>query len=646
MSAAASHREEVFQTVGKVIQTILPVGTNPEEVIDEILGQEAAAKDQIRRWRVAPLYPTDLFAATAYIAKKGGLLGFFDPDPYATEPRAEFQFGFDRGERDLIDDLAWLWRGGVRGGRPDHEDAKKDCDFSESPPAGVGALWDELLLAWDRPIHCGHYVNRPAEDLDEARDQCSWWKVVIQLLLVADLSVVQPIRREAADRDWPMDRQLRLVELEVRRRWEEPRDDDKDRPAPRGKSSLGILADSTVACVGPKGRIAPVGTTLRNLTRNLSLLPGRGEMRCRWDVTGADVGKGHTDSQEQTLNLLLVPVPLHLSARDFKVAPSGGPTERDIRHRDKPNWENFRVDQSWIAGAKADEFIDHTVQLFKASWAESGPVNGVILPEYALSYTVFDRLCERLFNESIELLRPETKAGNGHRGLEFVVAGASGNCEGVPGNTVLTRVWSQGKKSLYMTNSRRKQQRWRLNRAQIETYGLGTTLSPKIANWWESTPVGQRELHFHKLRQDSLFCALICEELARSDVCHDILRSVGPNLVFALLMDSAQIETRWPAQYATALADDPGSAVLSFTSYGLVGRSNRTRKDGSRSIALWKDDTGKIRTIDMPTGEGPRGVLLSLWSENTDDQTIFGKRSNVRAWRYAGHFGVTPKGVA
>jgi hypothetical protein len=216
----------------------------------------------------------------------------------------------------------------------------------------------------------------------------------------------------------------------------------------------------------------------------------------------------------------------------------------------------------------------------------------------------------------------------------------------VVGNTVLTRVWREGKKSLYMTNSRRKQQRWRLNRAQIETYGLGTTLSPKIANWWESTPVGQRELHFHKLRQDSLFCALICEELARSDVCHDILRSVGPNLIFALLMDSAQIPTRWPAQYATALADDPGSSVLSFTSYGLVERSNRTRKDGSRSIALWKDDTGILRTIDMPEGKGPRGVLLSLWSENTNDQTIFGKRSDVRAWRYAGHFGVTPEGVA
>jgi hypothetical protein len=47
----------------------------------------------------------------------------------------------------------------------------------------------------------------------------------------------------------------------------------------------------------------------------------------------------------------------------------------------------------------------------------------------------------------------------------------------------------------------------------------------------------------------------------------------------------------------------------------------------------------------MPQGSGPRGVLLSLWSENTNDQTIFGKRSDVRAWRYAGHFGVSPDGV-
>ena len=632
----------VFQTVGQIIKTVLPEGTSLPSYAEAMY--PGRSDDAELPWHPAPLYPTDLFAAMAYVAKKGGLLGFFDPDPYAPEPRSDFQAGFNRDERDEIDDLAWKWRGGVRGGRPDHPDCKHECDFSVVPPAGVQKLWDLLRKDWPKPIHCGYYVNASADTDPKSVIAPAWWKVVFKLLLVADLAVVQPLRREAQEREWPMDLHFRLMELQVRKSWEVPRVSGKDRTAPPGEASLGVRADSTVACVGPKGRIASVGTTLRNLTRNLSLLPGRGEMRCHWDTTGADVGKVDPEAHEQTLNLLLVPVPLHLATHDFQPVNGSGPAEAKVRERDKPDWDNFAVRQSWIEGRRESSLLDDTVKLFRAAWAESGPVNGVIFPEYALSYGVFDRLCDRLFEEGVNLSKG-TGSASRRRGLEFVISGASGNCEGQPGNTVLTRVWREGDRDKYMTNSRRKQQRWRLNRAQIESYGLGTTLSPRISNWWENTPVGQRKLYFHKLRRDSLFCALICEELARSDVCHDILRSVGPNLVFALLMDSAQIPTRWPAQYATALADDPGSAVLSFTSYGLVERSNRTRKDGSRSIALWKDDTGTLRTIDMPAGDGPRAVLLSLWSETINDQTIFGKRSAVRAWRYAGHYGVGPEGV-
>jgi hypothetical protein len=70
------------------------------------------------------------------------------------------------------------------------------------------------------------------------------------------------------------------------------------------------------------------------------------------------------------------------------------------------------------------------------------------------------------------------------------------------------------------------------------------------------------------------------------------------------------------------------------------------RKDGSRSIALWKDDSGRVVTIDMPKGEGSRGVLLSLWSEEVKDQTIIGKKSDLRAWRYSSHVGLTTNGLS
>jgi hypothetical protein len=55
------------------------------------------------------------------------------------------------------------------------------------------------------------------------------------------------------------------------------------------------------------------------------------------------------------------------------------------------------------------------------------------------------------------------------------------------------------------------------------------------------------------------------------------MNAIGPNLVIALLMDGPQLENRWPARYATVLAEDPGSAVLTVTSLGMVRRSNYAR---------------------------------------------------------------------
>jgi hypothetical protein len=297
----------------------------------------------------------------------------------------------------------------------------------------------------------------------------------------------------------------------------------------------------------------------------------------------------------------------------------------------KPDWDSYEIRQSWIEGkGRGQQFIEDCVALARGTHKDTGVLNGVILPEYVLTHDLFDELCNRL------------KADDVAPNLEFVVAGASDNCHGRKANTLLTRVWQKRDPERHVTNSRRKQHRWRIDRRQIETYALGAALNPMVKNWWENSPIGQRELYFHRFRADSAFAALICEELARSDICHDVLRAIGPNLVFALLMDSAQIPGRWPAQYATSLAEDPGCAVLSMTSFGLVERANRLRSNGSRSIALWKDDTGNLVQIDMPQGEGPRGVLLSLWSEYVRDQTITGKRSDVRAWRYSSHCAVAP----
>ncbi len=58
------------------------------------------------------------------------------------------------------------------------------------------------------------------------------------------------------------------------------------------------------------------------------------------------------------------------------------------------------------------------------------------------------------------------------------------------------------------------------------------------------------------------------------------------------------------------LADDPGSAVLTLTSYGMVERSRPHGRDASRVVALWKDPTRGVREI--PLEPGAQAVLLTL----------------------------------
>ena len=63
-------------------------------------------------------------------------------------------------------------------------------------------------------------------------------------------------------------------------------------------------------------------------------------------------------------------------------------------------------------------------------------------------------------------------------------------------------------------------------------------------------------------------------------------------------------------RYASAQADDPGSAVLTLTSYGMVERSRPHGRDASRVIALEKDPTRGVREI--PLEPGAQGVLLTV----------------------------------
>jgi hypothetical protein len=165
-------------------------------------------------------------------------------------------------------------------------------------------------------------------------------------------------------------------------------------------------------------------------------------------------------------------------------------------------------------------------------------------------------------------------------------------------------------------------------------------LDPK-RDWWEHIYLPNRSIDVLVFREASTLSTLICEDLARIDPCQQLVRAIGPNLVLVLLMDSAQRRARWPARYATVLAEDPGSSVLTITSLGLVERANAAGLvETSRSIALWRDDSGEAREITLP--EGAQAVVITLSGADSPQRTFDGRGNSGEAysWRLDGQLPV------
>jgi hypothetical protein len=104
------------------------------------------------------------------------------------------------------------------------------------------------------------------------------------------------------------------------------------------------------------------------------------------------------------------------------------------------------------------------------------------------------------------------------------------------------------------------------------------------------------------------------------------------------LLDGPQLATRWSARYANVLADDPGSAVLTLSSYGMVQRARAHGREPSPVVALWKDPVKGLREI--PLSPGSEGVLLTVCTARSTRRTIDGRlpvKNTVHAFDVATH---------
>lgn len=359
----------------------------------------------------------------------------------------------------------------------------------------------------------------------------------------------------------------------------------------RKGGSLCRNVDPSRARVLPKLHTPRNGLTIRSLSHNLALCP-IGEIEPKW--YRLPKYQGHC------LNLLLLPWPGVVTPAQFKAAqPQGGPLL---------NMPERRGFFTYVPRSSSRGVLKEVTSLFQKATKIVGHIDGVILPELAVTQQQHIAISKRILGEDA-----------------FLIAGVAQSSarQGVPGRNFLAfdvPIGTERRVSLIQ----HKHHRWKLDGNQIRQYGLGTELDPRTA-WWEHIALEPRTLAFVSMRPWLTMSALICEDLARQDPVAELVRAVGPNLVIALLMDAPQLASRWPARYATVLADDPGSSVLTITSLGMAGLSRPFNvQPRPRVIALWKDARrGDSVEIELPKGSD--AVVLNLTVEQIEEFTADGR---------------------
>jgi len=339
----------------------------------------------------------------------------------------------------------------------------------------------------------------------------------------------------------------------------------------------------------PKTRTPPNGTSLRSFSRYACV---RGPaVESRWYKIPCR--HGGTDPTARHANLLLLPWPLRVRETDFH------PLEDSVRRATQEPFGFFE----FVPGEKLD--LDLVSRLIVAAQDEVDSVDVLILPESAVDEEEVSELEALLDRHGVIMLiagvrkhstQPGQFAGN------WVHMGVSPNLEKGGSQTCSTP-------QQWFHVDQKKHHRWSLDEGQIHQYHLGGTLHPHI-RWWEAMDVPRRTLHFLEHGDEVTLVSLVCEDLAQIDDVAELIRAVGPTVVVTPLLDGPQLTSRWAARYASVLADDPGSAVLTLTSFGMVQRCRPQGRPPSQVVALWKDPIQGTREI--PLDAGSQGVLLTV----------------------------------
>jgi hypothetical protein len=358
------------------------------------------------------------------------------------------------------------------------------------------------------------------------------------------------------------------------------------------------------ARVLPKRHNPDIGITLRSISSNLAFHHSPIEIVWITDTADAEHNKGSNLARKlalpsdigaqdpaghgltertKTFTMLLLPFPMAVHTKDF--TPIDGPMATDAL-------ENRHGYGFFEYVSKTPTRYEEIKAVIEKAQDEEAAVDILVLPESAINADVRDKLLDYMKN-----------AGKAPSVFIAGVNQLAGHSRFPRSNSVQFGFWPYD-----VLGEQHKHHRWQLNKSQILQYGLSQAL-PVTTKWWEAIDVGRRRVTFVNIGEEITLCPLICEDLARQDPIADLIRHVGPSLVITILMDGPQLKDRWSSRYAAILSEDPGSAVLALTSFGMVKRWNPRFGRLSKVVALWSDKEGS-REIELERGSD--GILLTL----------------------------------
>lgn len=346
---------------------------------------------------------------------------------------------------------------------------------------------------------------------------------------------------------------------------------------------------SRVLRVLPRGRVGSGGISILSLSRYVCVCSP--QIDVEWHrILARPSGIGPVGTQA---NILLLPWPLRVRSSDFRPVPYTLP------HMDPTKFGFFE----YRPGEELD--LDLVDAVLEAAKDEAGAVDIVGLPEAAI------------VPDDIEPLEAVLAA----HGVWSVIAGVREEPQS-PGTLGANWVhFGVRQEMVWRHVTQHKHHRWCLDPAQIGQYHLAGTLDPSMS-WWEAIAIPRRSL---QVVDEGVVTVvpLLCEDLARLQPVTELVRSIGPSAVITLLLDGPQLASRWTSRYAGVFADDPGSAVCTLSSYGMVRRCRPSGYPPSNVVALWKDPSGGL--TEIPLEDGAQAVLIVTSTEMGDRYTADGR---------------------